>query len=58
MIVGIWVKKYESLNGMKLPGKEKMPLFIREDICLKSVLDQTKCVDFPMPHPYIESQII
>ena len=47
MIVGIWVKKYESLNGMKLPGKEKKPLLIREDICLKSALDQTKCVDFP-----------
>ena len=32
---------------MKLPPKQKMPLFIREDdICLQSLLSQTKCVEF------------
>ena len=37
----------ESLNGMKLPSKEKMSIFTREDdICLQSLLDQTKYVEF------------
>jgi len=32
---------------MKLPHEQKMPLFIREgDICLQSLLNQPKCVEF------------
>ena len=29
--VAIWVKKYDSLDGMKLSSKLKMPFNIRED---------------------------
>ena len=32
---------------MKLPSNQKMPLLIiKDDICLQSLLDQTKCVEF------------
>ena len=39
----LFVKKYESLNRMKLPSKQKMPLFSWEDdICLQFLIDQRK----------------
>ena len=42
----LFVKKYESLNRMKLPSKQKMPLFSWEDdICLQFLIDQRKCVN-------------